>query len=163
MLTSQKRTTSQYRWHKQNNDQKCDLNLSKKFAQLLGLRLKEKHLLALGTTFYWYQDHEREFRRFFTFQNKSSLVYCNNIAGLTKSTGLVYDATEWVLFIDSSSRSLKVVLHNRNSFSFIPIGHLVQMKETHNSMDHLLFAVNYQEHKWLICEDLKVVGLVLGL
>ena len=36
------------------------------------------------------------------------------------------------------------------------------MKETHNS-DHLLSAVNYQELKWLICEDLKVVGLALGL
>ena len=35
------------------------------------------------------------------------------------------------------------------------------MKETHNSLDYLLSAVNYQEHKWLIC-DLKVVGLVLG-
>ena len=30
-------------------------------------------------------------------------------------------------------------------------------------MDHLLSAINYQEHKWLICGDLKVVGLVLGL
>ena len=30
-------------------------------------------------------------------------------------------------------------------------------------MDHLLSALNYQEHKWLISEDLKVVGLVLEL
>ena len=37
------------------------------------------------------------------------------------------------------------------------------MKETHNTMNHLLSAVNYQEHKWLICGDLKVFGLVLGL
>ena len=37
------------------------------------------------------------------------------------------------------------------------------MKETHNSMDYLMFAVKYQEHKWLICKDLKVVELVLGL
>ena len=37
------------------------------------------------------------------------------------------------------------------------------MKETYNSMDHLLFIDNYQEHKWLICGDLKVVGLDLGL
>ena len=39
----------------------------------------------------------------------------------------------------------------------------VQMKETHNSMDHLLSVVYYQQHKWLICRDLKVVGLVLSL
>ena len=30
-------------------------------------------------------------------------------------------------------------------------------------MDHLLSTVNYQEHEWLICRDLKVIGLVLEL
>ena len=30
-------------------------------------------------------------------------------------------------------------------------------------MDHLLSGVNYQAHELLICWDLKVVGLVLGL
>ena len=34
------------------NDLTQDLNLSKKYAQLLGSYLKEKHLLAPGTTFY---------------------------------------------------------------------------------------------------------------
>ena len=29
-------------------------------------------------------------------------------------------------------------------------------------MDHLLSAINYWEYKWLISEDFKVVGLVLG-
>ena len=75
--------------------------------------------------------------------------------------GLEYDATEWRVFIDSSSRSLKaVLLHYGNSFSFIPIEHSVQMKETHNSMNHLLSVVNYHKQKWLIWRDLKVVGLV---
>ena len=90
------------------------------------------------------------------FQDKSSLVYCNNTAGLIKSMDLEYDAMAWRLFIDSSNRSLKAVLqHNGNSFSSIPIEHSVQMKETHNSMDHLQSAINYQEHKWLIYGDLK--------
>ena len=35
--------------------------------------------------------------------------------------------------------------------------------KTDNSMDHLLSAINYQEHKCLICRELKVVGLVLGI
>ena len=78
--------------------------------------------------------------------------------------GLQYNATEWRLFIDSSSKSLKaVLLHNGNKFSSVPIGHSVQMKETHDSMDSLLTALNYKDHKWLICGDLKVVALVLGL
>ena len=48
---------------------------------------------------------------------------------------LEYDITKWRPFIDSS-RSLKAVLHNGNSFSSISIEHSVQMKETHNTMDH---------------------------
>ena len=107
---------------------------NKRPAQLLGSLLKEKHLLVPAIMFYWYQGHERELRQFFTFQDKSSLVYCNNIAGLIQSVGLEYDATQWRLFIDSSSRSLKaVLLHNWISFSSTPIGHSVQMKGTHNS------------------------------
>ena len=62
--------------------------------------------------------------------------------------GLEYDAMEWRLFIDSYSRSLKaVLLYNQNNFSSILIEHSVQMKETHNSVDHLLSAIYYQEHK----------------
>ena len=121
------------------NDLTQDLNLSKESAQLLGSCLKEKHLLAPGITFCWYQDHDlrqffiRELRQFYMFQGKS-LVYCNNIAGLIKSMGLCYGMKT---FIDSSSRSLKaVVLHNGNSFSSILIEDSVQMKETHNSIDH---------------------------
>ena len=144
------------------NNLAWNLNLSKDSTQLQGSPLKEKHLLTPGTTFYSYQDHERELRQFFMFQDKSSLVYCNNIAGLLKS--IAYDVIEWRLFIDSSSRSLNaVLLYHGNSFSSIPIEHSVQMKETHNTMNHLLSAVNYQEHKWLICGDIKVVRLVLGL
>ena len=84
---------------------KRDLNFSKKSSQLLSSHLKEKYLLAPGTMFYWYQNCERELRQFFTFQEKSSLVYCNNITGLSKSLGLEYDPTEWRLFIDSKSQS----------------------------------------------------------
>ena len=68
------------------------------------------------------------------------------------------------LFIESSSWSLKaVLLRNRNSFSSISVEYSEQMKETHNSMDHLLSAINYQVHKGLICENLKVVELAPGL
>ena len=88
----------------------------------------------------------------------------HNIADLMKSMGHDYINMEWRLFVDSSSRNLKaVLLHNGNKYSSIPIGHSVQMKETHDSMDQLLSALNYHDHGWLICEDLKVVGLVLGL
>ena len=38
------------------NDLTRYLTLSKESAQLLGSRLREKRLLAPGTTFYWYQN-----------------------------------------------------------------------------------------------------------
>ena len=37
------------------------------------------------------------------------------------------------------------------------------MKESHKCMELLLSALNYKEHKWLICGDLKVIGIILGL
>ncbi|XP_076029890.1 uncharacterized protein LOC143018386 [Oratosquilla oratoria] len=136
----------------------------KESAQLLGSRLREKRLLVPGTTFYWYRDREREIRKYFTFDETHLLVYCNNISDLIQLLGLKCDTMEWSLFIDSSNRSFKeVFLNNGNKFSSIPVGHSDEMKETHNSMDRLLSALNFKEHKWLICGDLKVVGLTLGL
>lgn len=146
------------------NDLTRDLNLSKDSAQLLGSRLREKRLLAPTTTFYWYRQREAEFTKFFMHDEASSLVYCHNIAGLTEALGVTYIAMEWRLFIDSSNRSLKaVLLHNGNKFSSIPVGHSVAMKESYRTMERVLSLLNYEEHKWLICGDLKVVGLILGL
>ena len=51
----------------------------------------------------------------------------------------------------SLTHPAEVSKHDVKSFSSISIGHSVQMKETHNSRDHWLSAVNYLEHKWLIC------------
>ena len=36
-------------------------------------------------------------------------------------------------------------------------------KNERNSQQHLLSVFNYQEYKLLICGDLKVVGLIVGL
>ena len=47
--------TSRIQWH--------DTRPEPQSAQLLGTHHKEKHLLALGTMFYWYQDRERERER----------------------------------------------------------------------------------------------------
>uniref|UniRef100_UPI00358F0AE9 uncharacterized protein n=1 Tax=Myxine glutinosa TaxID=7769 RepID=UPI00358F0AE9 len=92
------------------NDLTRDLCLSKESAQLLGSRLRESRLLAPETTFSWYRSREEEFREYFSSDDEVSLVYCSNITGLIAAMGLAYDPTEWRLFIDSSSRSLKAVL-----------------------------------------------------
>lgn len=47
------------------NDLVRDLGLPKDSAEVLGSRLKERHLLALGTSFSWYRYKEKEFLQFF--------------------------------------------------------------------------------------------------
>uniref|UniRef100_UPI00358E4839 uncharacterized protein n=1 Tax=Myxine glutinosa TaxID=7769 RepID=UPI00358E4839 len=90
--------------------------------------------------------------------------YCSNITGLIAAMGLAYDPTEWRLFVDSSSRSLKaVLLFNGNKIASVPVGHSVQMTENYSNMEHLLTALKYKDHNWMICRDLKVVSMVLGL
>ena len=133
--TSQKMSTSQCPWHKQNSMTWLETRF---FQRNLLSHCVHVSMRNIGChkkqLFYWCWDCERELRQFFTFHYKSSLVYCNNIAGLIKSMRLKYDTTKWRLLVDSSSKSLKaILLHNGNSFLFIPIGHSVQMKEIHNS------------------------------
>lgn len=62
------------------NDLVRDFNLSKEFAEVLGSRLQEKNLLAVGTSFSWYRHRENEFLPFFA--KKDSLVYCKNVPKL---------------------------------------------------------------------------------
>lgn len=146
------------------NDLTRDLCLSKESAQLLGSRLKENRLLAPETTFYWYRSREEEFRQYFTLEKEASLLYCNDVNGLIEAMGLAYNPTEWRLFIDSSSRSLKaVLLYNGNEVASVPVGHSVQMEENYNNMGLLLRYLKYKDHNWLVCGDLKVIALVLGL
>ena len=89
-----------------------DLCLSKESAQLLGPLVKENHLLASETTFYW---------------------------------------------------CILVLLHNGNKVAFILVGHSVQTLESYSNLELLLRNLKYEDHDWMICGDLKVIALVLGL
>jgi hypothetical protein len=53
--------------------------------------------------------------------------------------GVEYKTGEWRLFIDSSKRSLKVVLlHNGNLLASVPVVHSVHLKETYENLEQLL-------------------------
>ena len=39
----------------------------------------------------------------------------------------------------------------------------MQMPETYENMRLLLAAIKYEEHDWLICGDLKVIAILLGM
>lgn len=143
------------------NDLVRDLGLSKDTAQLLGSRLKNKNLLQPGTSFSWYRHRETVFVPYFA--QDENLVYCKDIPGLMGEFGVKYDSNQWRLFIDSSKRSLKaVLLHNGNTYASVPVGHSVHLKETYDNFASLLDRICYNEHKWLICGDLKVITMLLG-
>jgi len=54
------------------------------------------------------------------------------------------------------------MLHNANTYAGVPIGHSVTLKESYSSVQMVLQKLCYNEHKWLICVDLKMVNLLLG-
>ena len=67
------------------------------------------------------------------------------------------------LFIDSSKRSLKgVLLHDGNNLASIPVAYSVNLKKNYDNLERILNKLNYKEHNWAICGDLKVIGILLG-
>ena len=71
---------------------------------------------------------------------------------------------QWHVSIDSSKVSLKgVLLHNGNKFPSVPLAHAANMKESYESMNLLLGKIKYDEFKWNLCSDLKVVALLLRM
>ena len=138
-----------------------DLGLTKEKSELLGSRLKEKNLLAAGTTFSWYRHRDKEFRKY--FKKEEDLTYCCDIPGLIEQLGTGYKTEDWRLFVDSSKRSLKaVLLHNGNRLPSIPLAHSVLLKENYVTMQTILDKIKYHEHRWYVCSDLKVCGILLG-
>jgi hypothetical protein len=127
------------------NDLVRDLNLSKDAAELLGPRLKEKNLLTPGTYVTFYRNREKDLLQYFA--QEESVVYCNDIPDLVNMLGIEYKRDEWRLFIDSSKRSLKVVLlHNGNRLASVPVAHSVHLKETYENLEQLLEKLNYKQH-----------------
>jgi hypothetical protein len=128
---------------------------------LLGSRLKQKNLLAPGTTFSWYRRTEKEFVPFFS--QDGELVYCKDIPGLMTKFNIQHDASKWRLFIDSSKRSFEaVILHNGNKYASLPVGHSVHLKEWYEHLDSILNKLKYSDYAWTICGDLKVISMLLG-
>ena len=144
------------------NDLVRDLSLSKQKAEILASRLQEKGLLEKSVNVSYYRKRNFELSSFFTVNGP--LCYCNDILGLFEALVEPYDPTHWRLFIDSSKTSVKaVLLHDGNTKPSIPIAHSVHLKETYDSMDILLSSINYSTHKWFICGDLKVIGMLMGM
>ena len=61
---------------------------------------------------------------------------------------------------DSSKRSL--LLRNSNKYASFPVGYSVIMKESYENLAVLLDWINYKDHNWMICGDLKIACMLLG-
>ena len=97
-----------------------DLGLPKDKSELLGSRLQERNLLSPGTTFSWYRHREQSLIKYFS--EGDNYVFCNDVSNFMQKLGVLYDASQWRLFFDSSKTSLKgVLLHNSNEYASISI------------------------------------------
>ena len=124
------------------NDLVRDLSLTKSNAELLISRLKQWDLLDDSVRITSQRKRHCGFSMFYTF--KDVLCYCHDIEGLFQAMGIPCNPSEWRLFIDNSSRSLKVVLlHNTNKCPSIPLAHLVHMREEYQNIKILLSALKY--------------------
>ena len=54
------------------------------------------------------------------------------------------------------------MLHHADTYAGAPIGHSVTLKESYSTVEMVLQKLCYNEHKWLICVDLRMLNLSLG-
>ena len=110
----------------------------------------------------FFRGRHEEFKDFLS--QEDGVVFGNDICSVIEVLGHEINLDQWRLFIDSSKVSWKVViLHNGNRFHSVPLAHAANMKKSYESMKLLLEEIKYDEFKWYLCGDLKVVALLLGL
>lgn len=144
------------------NDLIRDLFLTKSNAELLTSRLKQWNLLDESVQVKDQRKRHQTFCNFFSRQDV--LCFCNNVAGLFEAIGITCNPSEWRLFIDSSSQSLKaVLLHNGNNYPSLPMAHSVHLKESYTSVKTLLNALKYDDYGWEVIGDFKMVSFLMGL
>ena len=146
----------------QLNDLVRDLALSTEASRVLASRLSEHGILDSKTKITFYRHRDEPLSGYFT--KEDNFVFCKNLKGLLAAMGVPkYKPGEWRLFIDSSKQTLKcVLLHNASTYAGVPIGHSVTLKESYSTVQMVLHKLCYNEHKWAICVDLKMVNILLG-
>ena len=144
------------------NDPIREMALTKSNAELLISRLKQWDLLDEGVRITSQRKRHRGFSTFFSF--REGLCYCHDIRGLFEAIRIPCNTSDWRLFIDSSSKSLKaVLLHNTNKCPSIPLAHSVHIKENYENVKMLLSALRYDQYNWEVIGDFKMVAFLMGL
>lgn len=140
------------------------LNLSQSGAETLAKELKNASVLGKDVKITSYRGRQKEFLNFFTASQDNTHAFCKDIPGVMKEKNIVYNPAEWRLFIDSSKSALKaVLLYYDNTKKSVPVFYGIGMSESYDSMKQILNSIKYNEHKWRLCCDLKVVAFLTGL
>ena len=110
----------------------------------------------------FYRGSHEEFKDFFS--QEDGVVFYSDVFSFMEVLGHEYKPDQWRLFIDSSKVSLKLVLlHNGNRFPSVPLAHAANVKESYENMKLHLGKIKYDEFKWKLCGDLKVVTLLFRM
>ena len=97
-----------------------DLGLTKYGAELLTSSLNGWNLLGDDCKSTAYRKRHLELSVYFDVIE--DLCYSKDVEGVFRAVGIDHDPTQWRLFIDSSTKSLKaVILHNGNIYPSIPL------------------------------------------
>lgn len=142
------------------------LGLSQRNSEFLASFLKKRNLTQKDVKVTAYRQRQAQFQKFYTINTQNTFSYCINIEGLMIEMDLNYNynAKDWRLFIDSSKTSLKaVLLHKLNTKPSVPIAYSIDMKECYETMKIILQSIQYDQHKWKICCDIKVINILRGL
>ena len=109
-----------------------------------------------------YRNRHLEFSVYFDVIE--DLCYCKDVEGLFSAVGIDHNPTQWRLFIESFTKSLKaVLLYNGNKYPSISLAYSLQIKEDYENVKQLLIKINYVQFKWYVCGDFKMLGVLLGL
>ena len=110
----------------------------------------------------FYRGRHEDFKAF--LPQEDGVMFCNDICSVMEVLGHEYNPDAWRLFIVSSKVNLKLVLlNNGNRFPSVPLAHAANMKESYESIKILLKKIKYDEFKWKLRGDLKVMALLLGM
>ncbi|QQP53796.1 Uncharacterized protein FKW44_006400, partial [Caligus rogercresseyi] len=119
------------------NDLVRDLSLSKISSKLLATRLNRKIYFGKDVRISFFRRRHEDYMGYFCQEETSCTA-----------------EIDWRLFIDSSKRSLK--------FRLNPSCALHNSQREYEVVKYVLDKIQYEQHKWIICVDLKMVNFLLG-
>ena len=121
-----------------------DVYLTKEKSEFLASRLQERNLLEKRVEITLYRKRTEDLLALFTM--KDNLCFCNDITELFEQLEILYDKTNWRLFMDTSKDSIKsVLLHNGNTLPSVPIAYSTTMKKSYENLKAILTSMQYDD------------------